>query len=50
VYRRGDLVVNLAVDGPAIIEEAQSTTVIGPGDRFEIDRSGNIIVLVREGA
>jgi N-methylhydantoinase A len=50
VYRRGDLGVNLAVDGPAIIEEAQSTTVIGPGDRFEIDRSGNIIVLVREGA
>lgn len=29
-------------DGPALIEQAGSTVVAGPGDRFAMDRDGNI--------
>jgi N-methylhydantoinase A len=33
-----------AVDGPAIIEEIDSTTVVHPGYRATVDRYGNLIV------
>ncbi len=33
--------------GPALIEEANSTTLIGPGDRARIDAMGNIIITLR---
>ena len=33
-------------DGPALIEQAGSTTVIGPGDRFCMDQSGNLRITV----
>lgn len=49
VYRRTSLTSELHYPGPAIIEEAQSTTVIGPADQFEIDRHGNIIVQIETG-
>ena len=32
------------ITGPALIEEANSTTLIGPGDQARIDAMGNIIV------
>ena len=35
-----------AFDGPAIVEERESTLVIGPGGRFEVTPSGNIIVTI----
>jgi N-methylhydantoinase A/oxoprolinase/acetone carboxylase beta subunit len=35
-----------AVDGPAVIEEAESTTVIGPGAKAVIDAKGNIVILL----
>jgi len=34
------------IDGPAIIEESASTTVIGPKDWATIDRLGNINITV----
>jgi N-methylhydantoinase A len=34
--------------GPALIEEANSTTLIGPGDRARVDATGNIIVTLRK--
>jgi N-methylhydantoinase A len=34
--------------GPALIEEANSTTLIGPGDRATVDAVGNIIVTLKE--
>jgi N-methylhydantoinase A len=37
------------IAGPALIEEANSTTLIGPGDRATIDAYGNIIVTLQEG-
>jgi N-methylhydantoinase A len=49
VYRRDALRVGSTLSGPAIVEEAQSTLVVGPGDHFEADRHGNIIVHVAGG-
>ncbi|MGE0312126.1 MAG: hydantoinase/oxoprolinase family protein [Lautropia sp.] len=35
-------------DGPALIEQAGSTVVVGPGDRFGIDDAGNIRITLGE--
>ena len=35
-----------AFGGPAIVEERESTLVIGPGGHFEVAPSGNIIVAI----
>jgi len=35
-----------AFAGPAIVEERESTLVIGPGGRLEVAASGNIIVSI----
>ena len=48
VYRREALPSGCRIDGPAIIEEAQSTIVAGPADRCEVDVHGNVIVHVGE--
>jgi N-methylhydantoinase A len=42
VLRRSELPVGHSAQGPAVIEEYGSTTVIGPGDRFEIGELGEI--------
>jgi N-methylhydantoinase A len=39
--RRGD-----TIDGPAVVEERESTTVIGPGGRVEVDEQLNMKVTV----
>ena len=31
------------VDGPALIQEDEATTVLGPGDRIEVDALGNLV-------
>ena len=31
--------------GPAIVEERESTAVVGPGGRFEIDGEGNLVMI-----
>jgi N-methylhydantoinase A len=36
------------VEGPAVIEERESTTVVVPGDRAEVSSSGNLVVTVAE--
>jgi len=46
VYDRYALAPGAAFDGPAIIEERESTLVVGPGGRFEVAASGNIIVAI----
>jgi N-methylhydantoinase A len=38
VYERTALSPGFAASGPAVIEEYGSTTLVGPGDRFEIGR------------
>ena len=46
VYDRYALAPGQAFDGPAIVEERESTLVVGPGGRFEVAASGNIIVSI----
>ncbi len=48
VYDRQDLGIGAIIDGPALIEERESTAIIGPGDRVQVDEHGNLIAeLVR---
>jgi N-methylhydantoinase A len=44
VYQRSTLRSGFHGAGPAIIEESSSTTVVLAGQRFEIDRFGNILI------
>jgi N-methylhydantoinase A len=44
VYARLDLPVDTLIEGPAILEQADATTVIEPGLRGRVDRLGNLIV------
>ncbi len=46
VFERADLLAAQQIDGPAIIEEPASTTVIRPGQRVEVDRYGNLEIRV----
>lgn len=46
VYDRYALTSGQAFDGPAIVEERESTLVLGPAGRFEVAGSGNIIVTI----
>ncbi len=51
IYDGGALVINEIVEGPAVVEEAESTMVIGPGGRFHISDNGNLIIdLPEDGA
>ena len=42
VYRREQLGVGVALVGPAVVEQLDSTTVIEPGDRMRVDALGNL--------
>jgi N-methylhydantoinase A/oxoprolinase/acetone carboxylase beta subunit len=44
VYDRYRLQAGMVVEGPAIVEEQDSTALIGPGARAEIDRYANLVV------
>lgn len=44
VHRRAALAAGFSASGPALVEEAGSTLVVGPGSRFTVLRSGNILV------
>lgn len=44
IFKRETLLAGVKIAGPALIEEAVSVTVIGPGHRAEIDAYGHIII------
>jgi len=44
VYRRADLSPGAKLDGPAIIEEPASTTVVLPKDHVEVARTGELVI------
>jgi N-methylhydantoinase A len=44
VYDRYKLDPGAAFEGPAVVEERESTVVVGPDSRAEVDRSRNLIV------
>jgi N-methylhydantoinase A len=46
VYTRTRLLAGNRIDGPALIEEHASTTVVAPGDRLSIDRFGNLNIAI----
>jgi N-methylhydantoinase A len=46
IWQRKKLNVGVRIDGPAIIEESASTTVVGPRDWATVDRLGNIHITV----
>ena len=45
-YRRAALLAGNKINGPALIEEHASTTVLMPGDRCEVDAYGNLVIAV----
>ncbi len=48
IYRRKDFRPYVVDIGPAIVEEAESTAVIGPGQQFQVDSQGNLIIRTAE--
>jgi N-methylhydantoinase A len=46
IWQRDELCADVRINGPAIIEESASTTVVGPNDSATIDRLGNIRITV----
>ena len=46
VYWRGDLFAGAAIQGPAIVEQLDATTVLYPDDAARVDAYGNILITV----
>jgi N-methylhydantoinase A len=46
VHSRDSLKLGKTYPGPAIVTEYSATTVIPPGKRFRIDRTGNLVIAV----
>jgi N-methylhydantoinase A len=44
IYARLDLPLDTVIEGPAVLEQPDATTVIEPGLRGRVDRFGNLIV------
>jgi N-methylhydantoinase A len=44
VYRRTDLRAGHALEGPAIVEQDDTTTLLPAGFRAEVDRLGNLVI------
>lgn len=44
VFSREKLPLDAVIDGPAILEQLDATTVLEPGDRLTADASGNLII------
>ena len=47
VYRREDLAAGMFFDGPAIVEQSDTTTVVEPGMGVTVDAQGNLLVKVK---
>ena len=48
VYARARLAPGMRLSGPALIEEAESTSVIGPKANVEVDGFGNLIMRLED--
>jgi N-methylhydantoinase A len=44
VYHRSRLTAGTRLEGPAVIEEMSSTTVLAPGHAATVDALGNLII------
>ena len=45
-FARDELRAGNRIDGPALIEEYASTTVVLPGDKLRVDEFGNLVIEV----
>ena len=50
IHDRATMSTEETFTGPAVVEEPESTMVIGPGGRFRLSASGNLIIDLPEGA
>jgi N-methylhydantoinase A len=48
VYERGKLSPEMEIEGPAVVEESKSVTLIYPDDLLSVDDYGNLIIYFRE--
>jgi N-methylhydantoinase A len=46
IYSRARLPVEVEIDGPAIVEQPDTTTVVYPGQRCRVDTAGNVLIRV----
>jgi N-methylhydantoinase A len=46
VYERAKLLARQRIEGPALVEEHASTTVVLPGDRLRVDDFGNLVIQI----
>ncbi|HZD39237.1 MAG TPA: hydantoinase/oxoprolinase family protein, partial [Terriglobales bacterium] len=46
IYRRSELIPGAQLQGPAIIEEAASTTVVLPGDHVSVMPTGELVIRI----
>ncbi|WP_439573816.1 hydantoinase/oxoprolinase family protein [Phreatobacter sp.] len=44
VFSRLDLPVDAVVEGPAVLEQGDATTLVPPGQRARVDRYGNLVL------
>ena len=44
VYRRDGLVPGQVIEGPAIVEQIDTTVIVFPGDRMTADAWGNLVI------
>ena len=50
VYSRENLLRGDRISGPAVIEEASATTLVGPGDIAELSEHGFIVIHINKGS
>ncbi|HZT50993.1 MAG TPA: hydantoinase/oxoprolinase family protein [Stellaceae bacterium] len=50
VWRRDELPARMVIDGPALVSEYGSTTVIFPGDRLTVAATGEMVIAVASAA
>jgi N-methylhydantoinase A len=48
-YERARLPLGEPVEGPAVILQADTTTLLAPGSRAELDDAGNLLITLEEG-
>jgi N-methylhydantoinase A len=50
IFRRDALPAGARLEGPAVIEEVDSTTLVFPGDRLEVHPGGSLVLTIGAGA
>ena len=50
IYQRDGLTPGMEIDGPALVQEYASTTVIFAGDKCQVTDTGELVIAVRSGA